>query len=138
MEVQEALNQLWAGIIRHHDLDLLRNALAMQIDVVDHISVPFTVQLAELSGIYFVQSVGERRFVTLGYEEGDHLELTSIQYVEGGIGAATLTDMLPDWHRTVLSKLTFRPNVVMEIWSSWLLVEAGRVRVNDDVFELVR
>ncbi|MNS86553.1 hypothetical protein D3C72_1204610 [compost metagenome] len=65
------------------------------------------------------------------FEEGDYLELTSIDFTTG-VGSITFDTLAPNW----LKNYSSSPNFVLEIWSSFLFIEAQKLTINDIEYEV--
>lgn len=130
--LEDMLNHLWASKITKLEFDLLRNLIT--INVISEDAGKFNnynVTFFEVSSYYYTKNNGKSRLTDFSYEEGDYLELTSIDYFEDGIGNITIQAPGKDW----VNEYNAAANFALEIWSSLLLIEAKSIRINDSYFQ---
>lgn len=131
-ELKLQLNKLWAGTIENLKIDLLNSSIALKIRVIENgVLSNFEVIFYEISAHYFIKDSGENRLENIQVEEGDYLELTSIDYFETGIGDITIRSMTNNWVNQYFSSANF----ALEIWSSMLFIEAKKIAINGVVFD---
>ncbi|MHB1685219.1 MAG: YxiG family protein [Bacilli bacterium] len=134
MKVQAALDNLWAGVVNDYVFDILKRRVIFEVTVFDGDSEKcHRLEFNGVSSFYFVNADGEGRYNIPTLEEGDYVELTSIHYLEEGLGTISAKVTSQDW---VGHHFPSNPNLCIEVWSSWLLVEASNIRVNDLSFDL--
>jgi len=130
-ELQQQLNQLWAGKINKLDFNLLASELKISITVLDNqTTTNYDITFKEVSAYYFVNNDGESRKNFYEVEQGDYLELTSIDYFPEGVGEITLTSAKNDWARNYYSGANF----ALEFWSSILFLESNVIEINKTTF----
>lgn len=131
-ELQNKLNELWGGVIEFFEVDILNNSISLSIKVIDNGQEnKYNLVFNRVSSYYFVHDSGEQRYNLFDPEEGDYLELTSIDYYKGGLNIK-LESLTEDWVKQYYSN----PNFVLEIWSSMLFIEAKSVIINGRIFEV--
>ncbi|MNI70865.1 hypothetical protein D3C73_1267020 [compost metagenome] len=92
----------------------------------------YEVIFHEVSAHYFIRKNGEDRMNNFQVEEGDYLELTSIDYFDTGIGDITIKSKGDNWVNQYFSSANF----VLEIWSSLLFIEAKKISINGVIFDV--
>ncbi|MDF1508546.1 hypothetical protein PZE06_10130 [Robertmurraya sp. DFI.2.37] len=123
--LNEKLGSLWASVIEEIDFNLMENSIRMNLKLTENGNVEyFEIAFKNVSSYSFLKNKGENRFSFDELEDGDYLELTSIDYFENGIGEISMNSSY-EWTKEYYSSANF----VVEIWSSLLLIEA-------DIFEL--
>ncbi|MNK81798.1 hypothetical protein D3C87_1015530 [compost metagenome] len=126
------LNELWAGTIESLNVDLLKGTIALRIKVVkNEIVSNYELTFYEVSAHYFIKNSGESRLKDFQFDEGDYLELTSIDYFAMGIGDITIRSKTNNWVNQYFSSANF----ALEIWSSMFFIEAKKVAINGAVFD---
>ncbi|GAB1154441.1 hypothetical protein YWY31_04660 [Paenibacillus illinoisensis] len=126
-ELKMQLNQLWSGIIKNINFDLLNGELSLEIKVIENGMISnFDIIFQEVSAHYFIRNNGESRLTTFLVEQGDYLELSSIDYFSNGIGEITIHSKGNEWVNQYFSSANF----VLEIWSSILFIEAKKMIIN--------
>lgn len=126
-DLRSQLNQLWSGVIKNINFDFLNGALSLKITVIENeMASNFDIIFQEVSAHYFIRNNGESRLTTFQVEQGDYLELTSIDYFSNGIGEITISSNGNEWVNQYFSSANF----VLEIWSSVLFIEAQKMIIN--------
>ena len=130
-ELTENLNSLWTGIIKRINFDLLKHSIVLELEIIENTKV-FNYELIfeEVSSYFFLNNEGNNRIEIYPYEEGDYLELTAIHYIKEGIGDIVIKSQQEEWTRNLYASANF----VLEIWSSYLFIEAKSVLVNGKKF----
>lgn len=132
-ELKKQLNKLWSGVIENINFDYLKGSFFLKIKVIeDGVVSNFDVCFNEVSAYYYVRDIGENRLTYFQFEEGDYLELTSIDYYENGIGEIVIKSTVENWTNQFFSSANF----VLEIWNSMLFIEAKKVTINDYLYSL--
>ncbi|MHB9941521.1 hypothetical protein CF065_07805 [Clostridium sporogenes] len=131
-ELQNELNELWAGIIEIFQIDILNNTISFIIKVIEYEEEKkYSVVFNGVSSYYFVHDSGEKRYNLFDPEKGDYLELTSIDYYEKGLDIK-IKSLTEEWAKQYYSNTNF----VLEIWSSMLFIGAKSVTINGKIFEV--
>jgi hypothetical protein len=131
-KIQNLLNGLWYGKITNASFNLLLRHIDFSISVSDNaLQKQHNLKFEGVSSYYFINNMKQSRFDIFPYEEGDYLELTSISYKDKGIGNFRSVSN-EEWLRVWYSNANF----VIEIWSSILFIEANKVVIDDEVFEV--
>ena len=132
MNLQMKLNELWAGIIENFEFNFLKHAITLKIKTIDNgIEKKYNVVFGEVASHFFLENKGQERLNLVLYDEGDYLELTSIDYYEGGVGNIIVKSS-HNWAEQYYSSANF----ILEIWNSMLFVEARVITINGEVFEI--
>ena len=92
----------------------------------------YELTFIEVSAHYFIKNSGENRRNDFQYDEGDDLELTSIDYFAKGIGNIAIKSKTNRWVNQYFSSANF----ALEIWSSMLFIEAKKVTIIGVVFDV--
>lgn len=136
MEVQSALDDLWAGVVSEYVFDVLNRKIMFTVTVFDGDSEKRQrLEFNGVSSFYFVNADGESRFRIPVVEAGDYVELTSIHYLVDGIGTVMADVTSQEWRG---HQFPSKPNFCIEIWSSWLLIEAHNIFLDDNSIDLPR
>lgn len=131
-ELQKKLNELWAGIIEYFQINILKNTISFSIEVIENGQKnKYNLIFNRVSSYYFVHDSGEQRYNILDPEEGDYLELTSIDYYKDGLDIK-MKSLTEEWAKQYYSNANF----VLEIWNSMLFIEAKSVAINEKIFEV--
>ncbi|MBO8156552.1 MAG: hypothetical protein H0Z32_08845 [Bacillaceae bacterium] len=126
-DLKEQLNELWAGSIEDINFDFLRGLIKLKISVVENNNTyRYEILFQEVSAHYYLKNNGDSRFIFHEVEEGDYLELSSIDYFESGVGKITINSQSDEWVDEYYSSANF----VLEIWNSILFVEAKSITIN--------
>ncbi|WP_315077929.1 hypothetical protein [uncultured Clostridium sp.] len=131
-ELQNKLNELWAGVIELFQINILKNTISFIIKVIeDGQEHKYNVVFNGVSSYYFVHDSGESRYNLFDPEDDDYLELTSIDYYKNGLDIK-MKSFTEEWAKQYYSNTNF----VLEIWSSILFIEAKSVTINKETFEV--
>jgi|LSQX01.2.fsa_nt_gb hypothetical protein len=132
-ELIKTLNLLWAGTIKRIEFILLKHSILLEIEVVENESVfNFEVIFEGVSSYFYSNNEGDERLQIDSYDEGDYLELTSMHYIEEGIGDISIKSQRESWTKNWYASANF----VLEIWSSYLFIEAKSLSVNGTKFQV--
>ena len=87
-DVQNILNELWAGVITSYEFDILRHTISFEVMVFDDDlkKKNFNICFKDVRSYYFTEDIGMPEVGLTEYETGDYLELTSISYYPEGLG----------------------------------------------------
>jgi hypothetical protein len=127
-EFQNKLNEIWAGVIDFYEFNILKHTITFNITVIENgqKSKHFIV-FKGVSSYHFYENSEEQRLNPVNPDEGDYLELTSIQFYKNGIGNITTKSQIEQWAEQYYSDANF----VLEIWNSMLFIEASNLILND-------
>lgn len=129
--LKNELNSLWAGLIEKFEVDMLKNTIFLNIKILDNnVETHFDLTFNDVSAHYFVKNNGLNRFEHFGTDEGDYLEITSIEYLEPKSVEININSSSNKWAEEYYSSANF----VLEIWSSMLFIEARSVTLNENTF----
>lgn len=125
-EIQNILNELWAGVINFYKFDILKQTITFNITVNENEKKSkYDIIFNGVSSYHFYEDSEERRLHPLDPDEGYYLELTSIELYKNGIGNITTKSNL-GWTEQYYSNANF----VLEIWNSILYIEASSIILN--------
>lgn len=131
-KLQNKLNELWSGIIKYYQINILDNTINFNIEVIENgQSNKYDLVFNKVSSYYFVHNREEQRHSITDPDEGDYLELTSIEYYKNGLDIK-MKSLTEDWSKQYYSNANF----ILEIWNSMLFIEAKSVAINEKVFEV--
>ena len=127
-KIQNKLNELWAGVIDFYKFDILNHAITFNITVIENgKEEKYSIKFKGVSSYHFYEDSEEQRINPLEPDDGDYLELISIQFYENGVGDITTKSETEKWAEQYYSNSNF----VLEIWNSMLFIEASNVILND-------
>lgn len=127
-KIQNKLNELWAGVIDFYEFDILNHAITFNVTVIENgKEEKYSIKFKGVSSYHFYEDSEEQRINPLEPDDGDYLELTSIQFYENGLGDITTKSETEKWAEQYYSNSNF----VLEIWNSMLFIEASNIILND-------
>ncbi|WP_432352060.1 YxiG family protein [Sporosarcina sp. A2] len=134
MGIQDEFNTLWGMTISDIETSLQKDTLTFKLQSFSqgHMSER-KLKFMDVSAFYYVKDSLSHRFDFYEREKANYLELTTLYFQRDN--AASLSILLPkeeEWSENYPSKA----NVVMEIWSSVLLIEARVVSLDNQVINL--
>ena len=130
--LSDLLNEMWAAVIESYEFDILKSTISFEVKTIDNgYENKYKLTFEGVSAWYFIENTGEERLNTKGYfEEGDYLELTSIDFYVGGIGQIKASSIEEVWVNQYYSNANFG----LEIWNALLLVEAQSITINGNKY----
>lgn len=132
-KIQNKLNELWAGVIDFYKFDILNHAITFNVTVIENgKEEKYSIKFKGVSSYHFYEDSEEERINPLDPDDGDYLELTSIQFYENGVGDITTKSETEKWAEQYYSNSNF----VLEIWNSMLFIEASNIILNDIEYKL--
>jgi len=145
-QLDETLGRLWSSRVDKFTVDAWRCRLFMNLTSTEFgKDTLFELIFSRVSGFSFLHNIenysatghSSERFEFLGEDEvepSDYTELTSVHY------RSTPSYQVVWNHLTAKNPLvvSFRPNFLLEMWSSLLLIEAMDVTINKETFEVGR
>jgi hypothetical protein len=132
-KIQNKLNELWAGVIDFYEFDILNHAITFNVTVIENgKEEKYSAKFKGVSSYHFYEDSEEQRINPLEPDEGDYLELTSIQFYENGVGDITTKSETEKWAEQYYSNSNF----VLEIWNSMLFIEASNIILNNVEYKL--
>lgn len=127
-KIQNKLNELWAGVIEFYKFDILNHVITFNVTVIENgKEEKYSIKFKGVSSYHFYEDSEEERINPLDPDDGDYLELTSIQFYENGVGDITTKSETEKWAEQYYSNSNF----VLEIWNSMLFIEASNIILND-------
>lgn len=133
--LENLLNKLWGSSIKKLEFDVLRNSITFELTTVDlEEATDYHVTFIGVSSHYYTRNNGASRLAPFSFEEGDYLELTSIDYFKAGVGEIAIHAPEKEW----VGGYKASANFALEIWSALLFIEATSVRINDQYFSDLR
>jgi len=132
-QLKAYLDDLWANVIDEMNIDVLNHRIAFTTKAIDNGKLTnYHLTFEEVSSFYFVEGTGEERFNLLEPDKDSYLELTSIEYHPKGIGLISVKSKTEEW----VNKYISNSNFSIEIWNSMLFVEAKRLTINGQSFDI--
>lgn len=117
--------------INNIDFNMLTSSIKISIEDIDKRNThKCDIIFKNVSSYYFVNDMGESRKNVFEYEEGNYLEITSIDIIEGDI------EIKPKAYEKWLEQCEGSANIVIEIWSRILLIEAEKVIIAGKEYSL--
>ncbi len=130
-EIQDKFNSLWASRIIDIDFNIINNGIKITIEITEHKEKSIhTIEFHGVSSYYFVNNTALKRKEFIPHEDEDFLELTSINYIQEKIKIQMESD--EEWIHQFYSEA----NIVIEIWSRLLFIEANQVSINYVPYQL--
>ena len=132
-KVQLALDKLWAGIITYFHHDLLNHRLTFSVMVTEVEATTYKVSIDEISSIIF-DNPSAYNYNDYDYE-WDILEVSSFDYSPNCDFRYSPSPPLSPKEGTVEQAGKF--NLVLEIFSTEVLILAKRLQINEKTFQLL-
>jgi len=124
---------LWAGIIRKMDFNLLKHEIFFDVEVIENgVSSKHSVIFEDVASYFYSNNIEDKRLEIYIPDEEDYLEMTSIHYLEGGIGQIGIQSNSEPWAKQWHSSANF----IIEIWSAHLFIEARTVIIDGEIFNV--
>jgi hypothetical protein len=121
VDLNDAIGELWGGIIDSLEFDYFNHLLTLKIRIIDNeIESHHTLQIKNICGFLWINDSGIFKYQLEG---PPYKELTSIHYNE------TIKEIVKidaDW----CSQYRLTPNFALEIWEQILLVEASEIELD--------
>lgn len=135
--IDTVLNQLWGSKIESFNINMLEHVIYLKIIVNENSnSISYDVVIENVTGYCWVND-----FYNFNNEilvKWDTIDLTSIENKNGmEVKIKIKSDLSVFNQKNIISKC-FRPNLLLEIWNSVLLIQAEKVKVNDQDYYLVK
>lgn len=132
--IQTHLDALSEGVIKDYAIDILHNLITFNVTVIENgINSNYKVQFFNVSAYHFYNNIGDKRLILNEPDNDDYLELTSIQYLSGGVGNFAVQSK-ENWANQYYSNANF----ALEIWNSMLFIESSKIMINNVQFDLDR
>ena len=129
----ERLNNFWESVIKKINIDMLDNSISIGLEVIENGNFSrHTITFREVSSYFYLNNIGESRLNIHQVEESDYLELTSINYLKDGIGQIKVDSTTEKW----VNQCSASANFVLEIWSKVLFVEAQKIMVDEEEYNI--
>jgi hypothetical protein len=130
-EIRNEFNKISECKITEINFDILKNRIKISLDFSNGINEKNTELVFEhVSSFYFVNNTEEQRKNFVMFENGDYLELTSIDIVEG------YNTIEPKANEKWIEQYKTSINISIEIWNRVLFIESSQVIVGDKEFIL--
>ncbi|WP_139905467.1 YxiG family protein [Clostridium thermarum] len=129
MNINKLLESLWGTIIEEFDINMKEHYIKLVIKSCENnIETSFIVIFKDVTAYSWVNSSFEQGKDRSDIEQWTFMDLTSITYnpnaklnVEGSL---------------LNKKIFAKPNFLLEIWNTMLLIEANKLIINDNVYDL--
>lgn len=132
-EIQDKLNELWAGVIDSYEIDILKHLIKFNITVLENGErTSYCILFKGVSSYHFYEDSQEQRLNPIEPDEGDYSELTSINFIKNGIGNIKIEASTERWVEQYYSNANF----ILEIWNSMLFIEAKCIAINGVEYEV--
>ncbi len=132
-QLQASLDRLWAGIVKDLHFDPLANRITFSIRVIrEGRSSEHSLVFEGVASFHYVNNVAERRLDLYPVEPDDYLELTSVWYEPKGVGHVVITSGTDPWTQQWWASANF----FIEMWNHILIIEASRVIIDSDAFDV--
>lgn len=130
-EIRNEFNEICESKIIKLDFDILTSSIRMSLELADDCDARNCQLVFEnVSSHYFVNNTKEKRKEFVEFENGDYLEMTSIDIIDGSL------TIEPKAHEKWIEQYEASANIAIEIWSRILLIEASKVIIGDKEFDL--
>lgn len=137
--LNQALAVADGGWIVELNVDLARHSLSIKV----YVSGPNQYHLfifSDVVSFYFTRGYGDYRYEETGHELDIGLwgisEWTSAGYYPKGVGTVAITAEPGSYESQWVGRYSTNPNFAIEQLVGMLLIEAGQVQVDDQVFEV--
>ncbi|MBL1229839.1 hypothetical protein IW492_11410 [Enterococcus sp. BWB1-3] len=132
MSVQQRMNELFESKIVAYSMDILENKLVLVLELLENeVITNYRVEFLNVSTFYFINNTTNERNAIYPPEKEDYLELTSIN-LSNNIINVSLDCKDEAW----LKQYNGCGKVILEIWSKLVVLEAGCVKINNDIYNL--
>lgn len=130
-ELRNEFDKILEYRINDIDFNMLTSSIIISIEDIDKRNThKCDIIFKNVSAYYFVNDTGERRKDFIEYEEGNYLEITSIDIIEGDI------EIKPKAYEKWLEQCEGSANIVIEIWCRFLFIEAEKVIIAGKEYSL--
>jgi len=123
------LNEMWATVVESFHIDILSHTISLNVKLSDNKEY-YKIVFKGVSSFYFVENSGDSRLNPINPEDGDYIELTSIDYYQNGIGKIHIISTKEQWVDEYFSSANF----VLEFWEALLFIEAKSIVINGEEF----
>lgn len=131
-ELRDEFKNICEVKITEINFDILKNSIRMSLENLYDGNLRSSQLIFEnVSSYYFVNNIEHNRSNFVAFEDGDYLELTSIDIVEGNVIITPKAD--EKW----IEQYKTSANIAIEIWSRVLFIEASKVIIGTKEFTLV-
>lgn len=130
-KIREELYKIWEYKINNLDFNMLTNSIKISIEDIDKRNQDkLDIIFEGVSSYYFINDTKKDRKNFSEYEDGNYLEITSIDVIEGD------TKIKPNADERWLEQYESSANIEIEIWSRLLLIEASKVIIRGKEYSL--
>ncbi|MDT2659143.1 hypothetical protein P7E02_04650 [Enterococcus hulanensis] len=132
MSIQQRMNELFESKIVSYSMDILENKLSLELELLENeVTTNYSVDFINVSTFYFINNTTEERKEIYPLEEDDYLELTSIN-----LSNNTINISLDCKEESWLKQYNGCGKVMLEIWSKLVVLEAEKLKINNDIYVL--
>ncbi len=89
------------------------------------------IEFRNVSAYFFVNNIEEQRKKFIIYENGDYLELSSINLIEGDTEIRTKSE--EKW----IEQFNAKANIAIEMWNRFLFLETDIIEIDSKVYEIM-
>lgn len=131
-KIRTEFNEILESKINKIDFNLLTNSIEFLIEYVENGNKINThIIFMNVSSYFFVNDTREDRKSFIEYEDGNQLEITSIDVIEGNL------EIQPKAQSRWIEQYGASVNIAIEIWNRILLIEASKIIIGEKEFNLL-
>jgi hypothetical protein len=131
--VQVALDRVWAGYLEGLEVDLLAHRVTLHIWAIEHSNrIDHRMVFEGVASFMYIDDEGEARLDPMLPSPEAVLEVLAIWYYEDGVGRIAIASNAVDWAKRWCASANF----VLELSVHMLLIEASRVTVDGEGFDV--
>jgi hypothetical protein len=124
----KAINKLWAAKVIKYDFDINDMKISFELSIVEKDKeIIYELEFYDVKSFYYLNSSKTPRSLI----PWENIELTEIHYI-------TEFDEIiyTSKNKKTITKISSNPNFYLELWSDVLLIEAGKIKIDGNEFEL--
>ncbi|WNQ12229.1 hypothetical protein MJA45_04035 [Paenibacillus aurantius] len=126
-KIQEKLDILWGTTVKEFNIDHKNHRIDLKTVAIDNgVETNYEVVFEDVISYCWVNDSGNGRLST---EEWNYVDLTAVHH----IAEASIT-----LKGNYIDQYVGLPNILLEMWNSILLIEAKRLKVNNDNIQLAK
>jgi hypothetical protein len=132
MSIQQKMDEVFETKILYYSMDILENKLSLKLELLENeLITNYSIEFINISTFYFINNTTDERKNIYPLEKDDYLELTSI-HLSNDIINISLDSKEESW----LKQYNGCGKVILEIWSKLVVLEAEKLKMNEDVYIL--
>lgn len=131
-KIRTEFNEILESKINKIDFNLLTSSIEFLIEYIENGNKINThIIFMNVSSYFFVNDTREDRKSFIEYEDGNYLEITSIDVIEGNL------EIQPKAQARWIEQYGASANIAIEIWNRILLIEASKIIIGEKEFNLL-